>query len=90
MINKKLIETYQELKKELNNLETQIKDIQKIILDEIDANNELRIDDIIVKHSQYEQEYFKLKDAIEVLDKRMLKPFITIATIDKVIIKKAA
>jgi len=89
-ITKELIENYESLKEKFNDLDVQIKDIQKIILDEIAANEEVRIENKLVKHSQYTQEYFKLKDALTVLDKRQLKPFITESVINKVIIKKAA
>lgn len=83
------IETYKNLKDQLAKLETEIKDMQRAILEIVPANESIRLEHIEIRHSQYDQEYFKLKDALESLDKRMLKPFITTATIDKVIIKKA-
>jgi cell division septum initiation protein DivIVA len=90
MVSKKLIETHQELQKELKELQRQEKELRALIIQELGEKSQESIGDYIVKLSRYERESFSLKKALEKLDKRVLKPFITVSEAVRLTIKKAA
>jgi hypothetical protein len=90
MLNSKLIETHQELQKELKELQRQEKELKELIVKEMEQREIMQVGRYELKLSRYEREFFSLKKALTKLDKRVLKPFITVSEAKRLTIKEVA
>ena len=87
MLNKSSLLKFESNREIIKQLEQENAAIKVEILSLAGSNGVLSIEGLTVKVTSYEQEYFKIKEASKVLDKRQLTPFITVATINRISIK---
>jgi hypothetical protein len=89
MSRDELMKTYYKLVEKEKEIKKAMKDLKPELLKKLAENeNEIRTKEFEAKLVNYTSESFKLKDALEKLDRRVLNPFITSFEVNRINIKK--